>query len=212
MLLLAQRAILLNKSIFGINSGRIGFLSAFNENEIELISDKDIKNLCVTERALIELRFQNNPDMRYTAVNDVVVSKGSLSKTIELDVSYGDKHVGVFRADGLIIATPTGSTAYSLSAGGPIMEPSLDNMLLTPICSHSLFSRSLVFGSGYELTVKPTKRNDNEVYVSVDGNYTFKTDSSDMVIVRKSEKRLKLLSSDHRDFYGILSKEITERG
>jgi len=212
MLRSAQRAVACDKSIFGINAGRLGFLCAFDLKQPETITAEAIAALDVTPRSLLEISCSDDPSRIFTAVNDLVLSKGALSKTIGLSVESSEKQIGVYRCDGVIVSTPTGSTAYSLSAGGPILDPSLDLMLLTPICAHSFFSSSIVLGGESELTITPTPDNDNDVYVSVDSFCAFRLPEGVSVKVKRSSKTLKLLTSHSRDFYGVLRSRIAEGG
>lgn len=212
MLRSAQRALLADREIFGINTGRLGFLCAFDMRSDEPITAEAIESLTLSRRTLLEARCSDRPGEVFTAINDVVLSKGALSKTIGLSVSSDGRQLGVYRCDGVIVSTPTGSTAYSLSAGGPIIDPNLDLTLLTPICAHSFFSRSVVLSGDSELTLSPTGDNDNEVFLSVDSFCAFELSSGASVRIKRSERSLKLLSSSVRDLYKILKTRIAEGG
>lgn len=212
MLYSAQRAVSINKPVFGVNSGRLGFLCAFDALGLEEITNESIAALKLSERMLLDVSVSDKPDAHYIALNDVVVSKGSLSKTIEFYVTYGARKIAEYRSDGIIVSTPTGSTAYSLSAGGPIVSAELELVLLTPICAHSLFSRSMVFDLKDEITIAASRRNDNDAFLSVDSNVTFKLSEMSTITIKRSERKLQLLTSPSRDYFRTLRKRIAEGG
>ena len=212
MLKSAQLAIAIGKPIFGINSGRIGFLSAFDlEDFLRSATLEELNAMTSTDRALLDVYFASRPEHRFFAVNEVVVSKANCAKTVEINLCYGNNNLGRMRCDGVIASTPTGATGYSLSAGGPIVEPTLDAVILTPICSHSLFSKPYVLASSRLISIQPVERVQNEVVVAADGNVLGTIDHTDWVYVAKSTKVLKLMTSARRNFYDVLYNEISER-
>ena len=211
LLRVAQTAIATDKPIFGVNTGRLGFLSAFDAGSIKDITPESISALEHSDRILLDCSLESNPGDHYFAVNDVVLYKSPGTNTIEVNIDYGHYSMGKIRADGVIVATPTGSTAYSLSAGGPVVAPGVEAFLITPICVHSLVSRSFVLGASDVVTITPTDRISNLTTVSVDGVHAFDIGANEIVKIRFSKKRLKLLISEKRNFYGILSKEISEK-
>lgn len=211
MLRMAQRAIAVDKPVFGINTGRLGFLSAFDEHSIGDITPEAIQNLRLFERLLLDYSLESDPDKHLYAVNDVVVQRDVAANTVEVVIDYGKFTVGRIRADGIIVATPTGSTAYSLSAGGPIVAPGVGAFVITPICAHNLASRSFVLGTKDIVRIAPVERNDNVASISVDGMMVGQIDHADAVIIRAAERYLKLLTSEKRSFYGILNREISEK-
>ena len=208
MLKASQKAISKDKPIFGINAGRVGFLTAFDFSEIDTLTDLDIFSLTATKRMLLEVIIDDNHEKKYLTLNDVVVSRNGISKTIELKVFGDNSLIGEYRGDGIIISTPTGSTGYSLSAGGPIVDPLLDVILVTPICAHSLFSRSIALDSNKRVKVEISSRKDTDVYVSLDSTHMIKPAEGFSISVYKSEKTLRLLSSKKKDYYEVLSKKI----
>lgn len=209
MLGASQLALARGLPLFGINSGRVGFLCAFDANDIDAITLEDINTLRLSRRALFEVRC-GEAEVRY-AVNEVTVNKADFAKTVEFELFYGDKSLGNMRADGVIIATPTGSTGYSLSAGGPITDPSLQAMIVTPICAHSLFSRSHVLAGEYPVRIVPAERFANTMRISVDGaDYSDSACGCD-ISVSLSSRKLSLLTNDKRDFYSVLFDNISGR-
>ncbi len=212
MLKSAQLALAADRPIFGINAGRIGFLAAFDLADfLGSATAEELAGMAVSERVLLDIALASAPERHYFAVNEVVVSRANRAKTAEIAIQYGGSHLGTLRCDGVIAATPTGATGYSLSAGGPIVEPTLNAVIVTPICAHSLFSRSYVLADGKTISIRPVERVHNEAFVSSDGNLLGEIDYRDEVLVAKSDRTLKLLSSSRRNFYDLLYNEISER-
>jgi NAD+ kinase len=208
----AQRAVAADKPLFGINTGRVGFLSAFDGANIEDITAESIAALRESARIMLDLSLSRDSGRHYYALNDVVISKSSMANTIEVCVEYGRHLVGRIRADGVIVSTPTGSTAYSLSAGGPIVGPAVEAFLITPICPHSLSSRPFVLGSRDTVTITLTAgRDSNRGHIMVDGAAIGDAGSGSTLTIKTAEKNLRLLTSEKRSFYGILSREISEK-
>ena len=138
-------------------------------------------------------------------------SRGALSRMIDLSVGFHDNKISHYRADGLIISTPTGSTAYSLSAGGPVIEPVMRCMLLTPICSHSLFSRSVLFGEDAKLTVQAAEGDDNEIFLTIDGETSVQLHEDDTVAIQAAEIEVSLIKIKDISFYEVLNEKLSER-
>jgi NAD+ kinase len=143
------------------------------------------------------------------ALNDVVITKGALSRIIDLAVEIGDQPVMRVRADGLIIASPTGSTAYNLAAGGPILHPEVDALLLTPIAPHMLTNRPIVIPASSEVRVRPALngRND-EVFVTFDGQSGHALESDDVISVRRAYKPLRLVRASTRTYFDVLRQKL----
>ncbi len=201
-------AIASNKPILGINAGRIGFLCAFEAKEIDDITESDIADLFVESRMLLETNY-GNENFDGLAVNDITFYKGAVSKTTEFSIFCDGKMIAEYRADGLIVSTPTGSTAYSLSAGGPIVQPSIELILLTPICAHSLFSRSIAIPPNGVITIRPKARNREGLLVSNDSEQSRQVPSFNDVLVRKSKKNVLIAVSPKRDYYKMLRTRIS---
>ncbi len=204
----AKAAITVDKPIFGINLGTMGYLAQINPNELHKLSQLKSGDYHMEERMLLETRI-TNAGKKY-AVNDIVISKGLISKIVNISVLCDQKPMVKYRADGVILSTPTGSTAYSLSAGGSVVDPIVECILLTPICPHSLASRSLIFSAERELTVvSQNSRNDPDVYVSCDGETPIKLNFGESVMIKKSDKKVKFLRFDQENFYDIVSEKLT---
>ncbi|MEA5051334.1 MAG: NAD(+)/NADH kinase [Oscillospiraceae bacterium] len=208
----AGRAVRADKPLFGINSGRLGYLSAFDCSDAARIEKSDLESLVCVERLLLDCHLESAPDRHYYALNDVVVSRGVTAKSIELQLEYGGVQLSKLRCDGVIVSTPTGSTAYSLSAGGPIVEPDLEAVIVSPICPHTMLSRSMVLRYGEkDIRLTPSVRDDNKAMVAVDGRIIGETDHTAAVIVSATPKKLRLMISPKRDYFDVLRKDISER-
>ena len=207
----SQLAIARDKPLFGVNSGRIGFLAAFDYPAFSDVTQTDLDSLSLSRRVLLEVTLQSRPDDIHFAVNEAVLSKVSYAKTAEIAIRCGDNDLGTLRCDGVIAASPTGSTGYTLSAGGPIVEPSVSAVIVTPICPHALNARSYVLADDQPVRIWPIERVSNEVYLAIDGNPIASIDHTDCVHIRRSARTLQLLTCPRRNFYEILYNEITER-
>lgn len=208
----AKYAAVLNKAILGVNCGRVGFVANLEPTELSLLSNLFSGNYTLDNRMMLEVTISchGNEEKLY-ALNDVTISRGSLSRMVELNVILDDELINSYRADGLIFSTPTGSTAYSLSAGGPVIEPHMKCILLTPICPHSLFSRSVLFSDDSEIKILPHDNCDEQIYVTVDGTHSFKIESNDNVTVKKSPISANFIKLNNKNFYRILNDKLNER-
>ena len=205
----SQYALEEDKPILGANAGSLGFLCAFDlKKHREAITHEAINSLLVSERLVLEASSRGI-EVR-TSVNDVVIMRAPISRSIELDLFKNGTHLMRYRADGVIISTPTGSTAYSFSAGGPVVDPSMDVILITPICAHSSMSRSIVISGSDEITVEVSKRSGNSAYLSSDSFESSILDSGSRVTVRRSNKKLRLLVSNYEKYIEALNNKFSE--
>jgi NAD+ kinase len=208
----AKHAAVAHKPLLGVNLGRLGFVAGLEPDEFDKLQYLVNGNYRLEERMLLQVEVGTGENRRtYYALNDAVISRGSLSRIIDLRVCLNDNRICDYRADGLIFATPTGSTAYSLAAGGPVMDPSLDCILLTPICPHSVFSRTVAFSSKSRLSVQASCRGGSEIILTVDGEPPLELNSGDIVEIRASNLKVNLIKLKQQDFYDILSEKLTER-
>lgn len=206
----AKYAVVHDKPVLGINTGRLGFLTRMEQNELDCLERLFSGGYTVENRMMLELCCETElGETKLTALNDIVLSRGSLSRIIDLTIDCDGKPVSQYRADGLVFSTPTGSTAYSLSAGGPVVEPSVECIVMSPICPHSLFARTVVFADDRTVTVKTSFERTNEAYVTIDGVEGFPIRPGDRVTIRKSERYAKLISFD-QSFFEILSKKFID--
>ena len=144
----------------------------------------------------------------HTVLNDIVITKGALSRIIEISVTVGEAPVTRFRADGLIIASPTGSTAYNLAAGGPIVHPSVDAMVLTPIAPHTLSNRPLVIPGSSQVHVRPIMDSQDEVFVTFDGQRGFELHENDLITVRRAPHPVRMVKSARRSYFDLLREKL----
>lgn len=208
----AKYAARFDKPLIGVNVGRLGFAADIEIDgisELKRILDGDYS---VEERVLFDVEvIKNGVSKSYLAVNDAVIARGQLSKIIDLQVTLDDEEIAKYRADGLLFSTPTGSTAYSLSAGGPIIAPQLDCILMTPVCPHSLFSRSVIFEGNSVLTVSVKIPSECCCVLTIDGEKNIDILADDIVKIRKSDLKLKFVSINKRNFYRKLNEKLKER-
>lgn len=186
----AQIAVNNNKPLLGIKSGRLGYLCALKVSDMENISEKMIQSLDVQERSLIEFVYEGK---EYHCLNDVVIGKNDFGETIELEVFEDNIDVGSWRADGIIVSTPTGSTSYNLSAGGPIVLPDINAVVITPICPHSLDARPMVVSGKKEIKIKII-RSTSPANLYADG---IELGKSKDISLHISDEKLQLLSYDN---------------
>lgn len=209
----AIMALDLDKPIIGVNAGRLGFLSQIEASNLSPIARLFTGEYDISERMILNCNVHSGESCQsFYAVNDVVISRGHLGKIVDLEVSSGGNLIGEYRADGIIFATPTGSTAYSLSAGGPIVDPSVDIILMTPICPHSLYDRSVIISPNEVITARSRIiNNDDHVYINIDGSNVAAIDSSGYVEISKAQKHSKFITFGNNDFYLILNQKLQKR-
>jgi NAD+ kinase len=198
--------------VLGINMGQLGFLTETKRSEAfervdQLLSGE---RPVVSDRVLLEVTLLRNNKVVFSGpvVNDVVISKGAIARIIGMEILIDHQVVNEMRADGIIVSTPTGSTAYSLAAGGPIVEPSLPALILTPICPHALTQRPLVVPDNKELQIL-LKQRPGHVLLTLDGQDVVDMKEDDVVRIRRFTKHsLKLITSPSRDYYSLLREKL----
>lgn len=208
----AKYAAKFNRPLIGVNVGRLGFAADIEPDEIKQLTRILSGDYTVASRFLLDVEVVKNGDSKhYLAVNDAVIARGQLSKIIDLQLSLDGEEISKYRADGLLFSTPTGSTAYSLSAGGPILAPNMECILMTPVCPHSLFSRSVLFSGESELSVTVKIPSDCCCVLTIDGEKNVDILAEDKVIIKKSEQTLQLISLHKKNFYKLLNEKLKER-
>jgi NAD+ kinase len=196
--------------ILPINLGSLGFLTSFTLGELYPALEETLAgHLSASERMMLHaslLRDGKEVDSQLV-LNEAVITKGALARMIEIELSIDEDFVCRYRADGLIVATPTGSTAYSLSAGGPIVHPEVESIILTPICPHTLSDRPLVVGasSNVEMRLRGTAES---VYLTLDGQKGVLMEAEDRVSVVRAKERLKLIQPHRKSYYEILRNKL----
>jgi len=197
--------------ILGVNLGGLGFLTEVPINRIYPAVELMLKNQLEAEsRVMLETKVLRDGQevCRFVVLNDVVINKGPLARIIDLDVSINEEFLTTFRADGLIISTPTGSTAYNLSAGGPVLYPTMEGFILTPICPFTLTNRPIILPDTHVVSIRLTKESEERVSLTFDGQLGFEFFSKDVVVVYKSEKKIKLIKSPDHSYFEILRTKL----
>ncbi|MGQ0792922.1 MAG: NAD(+)/NADH kinase [Deltaproteobacteria bacterium] len=197
--------------ILGINLGALGFLTEITVSELYPMMERILaRNYETEQRQMLSATIRGESELENNhliALNDVVVNKGTVARMIDLAVYIGGSHVTNFRADGIILSTPTGSTAYSLSAGGPIVYPTLPLIVMTPICPHTLTNRPLVVSSETEIKIK-ILTDSPDVYLTLDGQRGVNLQVGDFVEVKKADRCVMLIRSPYRDYFTILKNKL----
>lgn len=194
--------------IAGINNGKMGFLAEFSIDKLdELFLDIVNKNYILSQRLALESKCITNENKKYYAINDIVIDKGGWPKMIEITVFIDDNYVSSFVADGLIIATPTGSTGYSISTGGPIVYPHSEVITLTPIAPHTLTIRPIVLSSNQIIRLG-IKSQHNVVQINCDGQRVDHIKPPFKLEIKKSAKSLKIIQPNNSNYFDILRKKL----
>jgi len=196
--------------VLGINLGSLGFLTEVNKEEIYSAVEEMLSGRAVLEERLMlktTLRRGGEVIEQVSVLNDVVINKGALARIIDLEVSIDQSYVTTYKADGLIISTPTGSTAYSLSAGGPILYPTLENIVLTPICSHTLTNRPIVLSDKVTIAIK-LRSSSEDAYLTFDGQVGCALKTDDIIEVAKADYKARLLVAGGKQYFDVLRTKL----
>ncbi|CUP75434.1 NAD(+)/NADH kinase [Clostridium baratii] len=197
--------------LLGINIGNLGFLSSIDISEVDKALYKLKNNMFkIEERMLLKCSINNVKKSEQIALNDIVIARGTLSRMTKFNIYVDDKYYASFNGDGLIIATPTGSTAYSFSAGGPFIYPDLDVILITPICPHTKSMQTMVLRGDSKITVK-TSHEEEDVYLTVDGQKVYEVDKKATIEIDRTEKEAKLIQFDDYDYFEVLRTKILNK-
>lgn len=209
----AHRAAKAGKPILGVNAGYIGFLTQAEAHELDELERLFSGNYKITERMMLSAKMETEEgDEEHEAINDVVIRHGDADRIVDIEVWQDEKQVVSHRADGIIFSTPTGSTAYSMSAGGPIVSPELSLILMTAICPHSAFNCSLVLPPEYAYTIRENiSRGSHGMYVSVDGVRIGKLKPGGNVTVSRSATVARFIDLGLREFYSNLNQKLSWR-
>ena len=197
--------------ILGINKGRLGYMTAIEINELDLIEEVFRGNFYYDDRAMLEVQLLHNGKPLYfsRALNDAVVSNGSMAKIVDMQLYSDGRYVGNYRADGLIVTSPSGSTAYSLAAGGPIMAPDVSAFCVTPVCSHSFRDRPIVFSDRSVIEIKNICDREPYLYLSIDGRINIRVMKNQIVRISKSDKIARLVRIKDHNFYADLCTKLS---
>ena len=196
--------------ILGVNMGSVGFMAELENGELSQLSKLAQGTYTIEARMMLDVKVDRGGRTIFqdVALNDAVVTKGAVARVIDLAV-YGDRVlISELAGDGVILSTPTGSTGYAMSAGGPIVEPTAENIIFTPICAHSLHAKAVVLGSERLISVRLGKDSRKSAYLSVDGGRAFKLTAGDRVEVAKARSQTKLVKLTGRSFYEVLNHKL----
>lgn len=205
----AKAAATVDCPVLGINGGRLGFLAGLEQHEIDELPRLLSGDYIEEPRALLQVSVRCGDEERsYLAMNEAVVARGGLSQLLDLQVTSDGRDVLSCRGDGVIIATPTGSTAYSLSAGGPIVDPAVECMVLTPVCPHTVASRASLLPVDAVLTVRASSVEGGNAFVTVDGEESIGLSGDDSVTVRRAQPVARLMRMASATVYDILQQKM----
>ncbi len=203
MLDAARRASTNGTPVLGINMGRIGYMTELETDEIELLDSILDGNFYIDERTMLSVKIVGDKgNIRFSgnALNEAVVANGVTARMIDAELYDGEDFVCSYRADGIVVATPTGSTAYSLSAGGPVIDPRLSCFCVTPVCPHSLLTRPMIFPDESTLVIKNTCVREKVLHLTLDGRITADMYYGDKAVITKSDITARLLRVKHNGF------------
>ena len=202
--------------ILGINIGTMGFMAELESTELSQLTRLVEGNFTLDRRMMLDVTVRRDRDIIFheLCLNDAVITKGAVARIVHLSVKCDGVEAIECGGDGVVIATPTGSTAYNLSAGGPIVEPDAKNILITPICAHDMCSRCIVASMHRKITVELTRNARRNAFLSVDGGKALKLNMGDVTYICSSDKEIKLIRLKNRSFYDIINTKFRnfERG
>ena len=196
--------------VLGVNIGTMGFIAELESSELNQLARLAEAQYSIENRMMLDVTVLRDRDIIFhdICLNDVAITKGAITRIVHLSVKCDGVHAMECGGDGIIVATPTGSTAYSLSAGGPIVEPDAHSILVTPVCAHDVASRCIVASDRRTITVEMTKNSRRNAFLSVDGGKAVRLNVGDVVTVRKSNLVTKLVRLKDRSFYDVVSTKF----
>lgn len=196
--------------ILGVNIGTMGFMAEVESAELTMLKKLANDEYALDERMMLDVTVHRDRDIIFhdIGLNDAVITKGTVARVVHLSVKCDNVQAMEFAGDGVIVATPTGSTAYSISAGGPIVEPEAQNILVTPICAHDVASRGFVASDKRVITIEMIRNARRNTFLSVDGGRALKMNIGDVVTIRKSDLRTKLIRLKNRSFYDVINTKF----
>ena len=193
--------------ILGVNIGTMGFMAELESSELDQLACLAKGDYSIDSRMMLDVTVRREQDIIYhdICLNDVVITKGAVARIVHLAVSCDGVQAMECGGDGIVVATPTGSTAYNLSAGGPIVEPEARSILITPICAHDMVSRCLIASDERVITVELKRNMRRNAFLSADGGKAVRLNMGDVATIRKSDLQTKLLRLKERSFYDVLN-------
>ena len=199
--------------ILGVNVGTMGFMAELEAGELNLLTKLPKGEFKIEKRMMLQVTVENDGKELYNdiALNDAAITKGAIARVIQVTVECDGIEASTFSGDGVIVSTPTGSTAYSMSAGGPIVEPSAKNIIITPICAHAVNTKGIVTSPYRTVSVRLGKLGRRNAFLSVDGGRAFRLSVGDVVKVKKSDQETSLIRLKQTSFYEILNNKLYSR-
>jgi len=211
LLSISKLAAELDIPVIGVNLGRLGFLSEIEKENIKSDIEKLISgDFQIQERMMLEASLNNKK--KVNALNDIIFARAnSMLKILDFDVYLDDELVDNFKADGVIISTPTGSTAYSLSAGGPIVDPSMNVIIITPICPHKMYSRTIIVSGDKKVQIKNCSSDETQTIIAADSEIIGEISKSDSVVIKAAENKFKLIRLHGFKFFSVLHNKLVKK-
>lgn len=200
--------------VLGVNIGTMGFMAELESTELDQLARLATGDFELDSRMMLDVTVQRDRDIIFheLCLNDAVITKGAVARIVHLNVECDGVQAMECGGDGIVVATPTGSTAYSLSAGGPIVEPDAHNILITPICAHDIGSRCIVVSDRRKITVQLIRNARRNAFLSVDGGKALKLNMGDVTTVRRSDKVTKLIRLKNRSFFDVIHTKFKNSG
>lgn len=210
MLRLAREAAMYQVPLLGINVGHVGFMTELEPAELAEMDKLFTGDFTLDSRMMLHVAVERNGRVVYEndALNDIVIAKGTAFRVVRVGIAADNEEVTRFNGDGVIAATPTGSTAYGLSAGGPVIEPSAENIAVIPICAHALAAKSFVFAPERSVSITAACEGGSEVFISADGGQGFAVRPDDRVVITRSKLQTRLIRLKGNSFYRILQQKL----
>ncbi|MCD8376899.1 MAG: NAD(+)/NADH kinase [Oscillospiraceae bacterium] len=196
--------------ILGVNMGSVGFLAELEHSELSQLGRLGKGSFAVEERMMLDVSVLREGKQVFhdTALNDVALMKSALGRVLDIKLSCGQMKMTEFSGDGVLVSTPTGSTGYALSAGGPLIEPTAENLLVTPVCAHAVDARPVVLSAQRSVSIRLGKGSRKAAYLTVDGGKGFRFSERDTALVKKSDRVTRLARLSQRTFFDILHKKF----
>ncbi len=199
-----------NVPVLGVNIGTMGFMAELEASELPMLSELAAGHYTIENRMMLDVRAYREKSLLFseTALNDMVLSKGVVARVIQLSVSCDGELAGNYSGDGLIVCTPTGSTAYSLSAGGPIVDPKGNNIVVTPVCAHSFQTKGFVASGDRKLEIQIGKTGKKSAVVSIDGGRAHRLNVGDKIQIRRSSFVTRLVRIKNTSFFEVIRSKF----
>jgi len=210
----AKKAVKYDKPILCVNAGRLAFMAGLEGDELKLLKKLTDGEYKMDKRLMLDVQLLRDGKViaEDFCINDVVLARGTKLRMTDINVDCDNKRINTYRGDGVIVATPTGSTAYSLCSGGPVVNPSTESIILTPICTQSLFARSIIFSHENQLSIYPDESSTNsDLYLSFDGEETINVRKGDKIVIKKADRTAEFIRIKPDEFFDVLNTKLADR-